>query len=258
MLQSEANDKVWTALVGVNQYVRKGIVDQLESGLQSFGGADAKPIFDGYQAFEVARPFVSVELRAAVEDAFRTLEKGFNQVLDSLRAVVALPETERDALLGSVNAALSEMQTSYQSRLETISNMIKSDKEALQAERAGAQGITQNITVNGSIVGSNVVAARTIENSSLMAAQTPMNEDLRVLVSELHKAVAELTESLDDDEAALAARDLEDLTKEITSPTPRAAFWRRAIEGLTSAAETAAEVGGPVVTLLGKIAVLMG
>jgi hypothetical protein len=115
----------------------------------------------------------------------------------------------------------------------------------------------QKIHIAGSVVNSNIVAAEVIRNSSIAIASADISNDLKELLTELHKSVAALTAELPEDEAALAAQDLDALTKEATSPAPRKALWRRAANGLLAAASTAAAVGVPVMELTNKIITLL-
>ena len=129
--------------------------------------------------------------------------------------------------------------------------------EPLPPPKEVVQMSTQSITIFGSVYDSNIVAAATIERSSITLAESPIGEELKLALRELHEATAALTTRLSDDEAALAARDLEDLTKEATSGSPRPAFWRRAADGLMTAAKRTAEVGIPVIELVTKVTALL-
>jgi hypothetical protein len=116
----------------------------------------------------------------------------------------------------------------------------------------------QTITIYGDVVNSNVVAATTIENSFNKLAKSKVEDDLMTALTALHKATAELTTHLQNDEAERAARDLEELAAEATSTSPRRAFWKRAADGLVAAAETVAKVGIPVIELVTKITTMLG
>ena len=129
--------------------------------------------------------------------------------------------------------------------------------EPLPPPKEVVQMSTQSITIFGGVYDSNIVAAATIERSSITLAESPIGEELKLALRELHEATAALTTRLSDDEAALAARDLEDLTKEATSGSPRPAFWRRAADGLMTAAKRTAEVGIPVIELVTKVTALL-
>ena len=126
------------------------------------------------------------------------------------------------------------------------------------AQKETAYVTNQTITIHGSVVNSAVVAADHIEDSAIKVGAAEISSELRSTLVDLHKAVAELTSRLPDDEAALAARDLEDLTREATSSSPRPAWWRRAMDGLISTAKTVTEAGIPVIELVTKVAALLG
>lgn len=124
-------------------------------------------------------------------------------------------------------------------------------------EGGGVAVSISSINIGGSVYNSNVVAAEIIKNSSLTATSATVNEELKTILTELHKAVAALTVELPDDEAERAAQDLKELTEEATKPTPRPAFWRRAAEGLMASAKKVVEVGTPVVALVTKVVELI-
>jgi hypothetical protein len=147
-------------------------------------------------------------------------------------------------LESSLDAALAD----FQEIEETLG--YAEQTQSKQAE------VHMSIHIGGDVVNSNVVAADTISRSSLTVASTAVPEDLRATLTELHKAVASLTLALPDDEAELAAKDLEDLTREATSGH-RPAFLRRAADGLLAAAGTVAQVGIPVAELVAKIMALV-
>jgi hypothetical protein len=158
----------------------------------------------------------------------------------------------REALLpleDELNAALDAFQD-----VETslgYANSVGMRREAVQVS-------IQTIHVGGDVINSNVVAATTIEGSAFAVAAAPVPDDIKAILTELHKAVGALTTALPDDEAQLAARDLEDLTREVTSGSRRPAFWRRAADGLVAAAHKVTDVGGPVVDLVAKVIALLG
>jgi hypothetical protein len=132
--------------------------------------------------------------------------------------------------------------------------------EPVPREREEIHVTNQTINMNfyGNVVNSNVVAAKTVENSFNTLAKSEVGKEMKSALIELHKATAELTTHLADDEAQRAACDLEELAKEATSKSPRPAFWRRAADGLLSAAEKVATAGIPVVELVSKVTAMLG
>jgi len=129
--------------------------------------------------------------------------------------------------------------------------------EPVPEEKEPVNVTYKTVNIAGTFVNSPVVVAESIEQSSIMVAQSAVPEELKSVLQELHKATAEMTSHLPEDEAALAGRDLEDLAKEATSDKPRPAFWRRAADGLLAAAKGVAEYGTPVVELVTKVAALL-
>lgn len=126
-----------------------------------------------------------------------------------------------------------------------------------QVEREGGTHVTMNVSIGGGNVGCNIVVAEMIKDSAITIAAPGVSDELRGYLTDLHKAVAELSTQLSDDEALLAARDLRDLTEQATSGQPKEVFWRRAANGLLEAAKRAAETGIPVVDLVAKVIALL-
>jgi hypothetical protein len=203
-------------------------------------------------------------LANADDDVFSAMDQLGAALTDESRVIVSYLSTQRidearermtrarDRLL-PLERALDEALAAFQD-VESVLGYA----EPVPQEKEVVQVTSQTITILGDVVNSNVVAAETIEHSSIIAAESPIQKDLKAALLELHKATATLTSHLPDDEAALAARDVEDLTKEATSRDPRPAFWRRAAEGLLAAAKKGAEAGTPVIELVTKVTSLLG
>lgn len=135
-------------------------------------------------------------------------------------------------------------------RLDPIDQQLQSARNALQdiqvrlgyveytQTRGGTVKVSiQRVNIGGDVVNSPIVVAHTIEDSWNTVESSPASSELKALLADLHKAVSTLTESLEPDDAELAARDLEDLTREAVSPKPRPAWSQRAAQGLVSAAK---------------------
>ncbi|MFE4756058.1 hypothetical protein ACFRIB_38505 [Streptomyces mirabilis] len=114
----------------------------------------------------------------------------------------------------------------------------------------------KTITISGGVFHAPVVIADKIERTVIMAATAP-TEELATALTDLAKSVATMSAALPEDEAELAAHDLEEITTLATSGEDKPARWRRAIDGLLSTAQRAAEVGAPVVDLVTKITQLV-
>jgi hypothetical protein len=215
----------------------------------------------------------SPQLLPEADEAFGTLSGSdytlFQQMEDLGAALTAESRAVENLLITGQDAAAARRAADGWMRVAPLEIALGQARRELQAvqEALGyvehvpaTGGITVTISkvnIAGNVVNSNVVAARSIESSSLIASAAPVPQELKTALADLQRAVAELTAHLPDDEADLAARDLEDLTNEAVSPTPRPAFWRRAVDGLLAAAKTAADVGAPVVDLVAKVVALL-
>jgi hypothetical protein len=218
--------------LAVEPRVTADLLKELDHAFERLGTADGE-LFDAMTLLGTA---LTGQSRIIVTHLLTGQEELARKAIVEARTLLLLEEELDDAL-----AAFQAIETSL------------GYAEPIPGETGAIHVSIQNINVAGSIVGSNIVAAETIENSSVVAANAPISDELKRNLLHLHHAVAELTRSLPDDESALAARDLEDLTKEVTSPNPRPAFWRRAADGLLAAAKMASGIGLPVIDLVTKV-----
>jgi hypothetical protein len=106
---------------------------------------------------------------------------------------------------------------------------------------------------DGTVVYGDVVVANSIQNSFNTASKADIPNDLKELLKELTKSVAKMSENLAKEDAKIVARDLENLTAEATSKTPRKQWWQLSVKGLTKAAKDIGEIGKPVLELAAKI-----
>jgi hypothetical protein len=100
-----------------------------------------------------------------------------------------------------------------------------------------------NVTVTGDF---NIVTAKRIENSFNKTSEAGVPDALKRELQELVVKVAQLTKVLPADHAEKAAQDLETLTSEATSKTPRKRWYELSAEGLIDAAKTVAAFAAPI------------
>ena len=113
------------------------------------------------------------------------------------------------------------------------------------------------INISGSVIHGSVVSAGTIQDSFNTLEQSGVSGELKDTLTELHKAVATMTAELPEEQANQAARDLRDLTEEATSAEPRRKWYSLSAEGLKEAAENLADIGKPVMELVGKVLTIL-
>lgn len=204
------------------------------------------------------------QLSTADGDLFQQMEELGQALTNESKLIANL------LLAGQLDAARQRIAEAW-SRLDPIEQQLQGARNALQniqirlgyVEGTHTRGGTvevsiQRVNIGGDVVNSPIVVAHTIEGSWNTVERSPASTELKTLLADLHKAVSTLAESLDPDDAELAARDLEDLTREAISSEPRPAWWQRAAQGLVNAAKKTAEVGIPVVDLVAKITALIG
>ena len=217
----------------------------------------------------------SPELLRAADNAFAQLSTAdgdlFQQMEELGRALTNESKLIANLLLaGQLDAARQRIAEGW-GRLDPIEQQLQGARNALQEiqvrlgyvedtkTRGGTVEVSiQRVNIGGDVVNSPIVVAHTIEDSWNTVESSPASSELKTLLADLHKAVSTLAESLDPDDAELAARDLEDLTREAVSPKPRPGWWQRAAQGLVHAAKKTAEVGVPVIDLVAKITALIG
>jgi hypothetical protein len=216
----------------------------------------------------------SPELLRAADNTFDHLSSAdgdlFERMEDLGEALTNESKLIANLLLAGQHDAARQRITEAWGRLDPIEQQLQGARNALQdiqvrlgyvedtQTRGGTVEVSiQRVNIGGSVVNSSIVVAHTIEDSWNTVQSSPASSELKTLLADLHKAVATLTGSLDPDDAELAARDLEDLTREAVSPKPRSEWWQRAAQGLVSAAKKTAEVGIPVIDLVAKITALI-
>jgi predicted transcriptional regulator len=109
---------------------------------------------------------------------------------------------------------------------------------------------------SGSSVG-NFVIAHSIADSFNRIESAEVPSDLKQTLQELANAVKAMVASMPKEAAEQVARDLETLTAEAISKTPRQQWWQLSAEGLKKAAKNVGEIGVPVLTLVATVITIL-
>jgi hypothetical protein len=109
---------------------------------------------------------------------------------------------------------------------------------------------------DGTTIHGDFVVANSIKDSFNKVATSEVSDNLKDLLKDLTRQVGLMTQSLPVDKSKQAARDLETLTAEVTSKTPRTQWWQLSLAGL-EAAIAVGEVGKPVLEIAEKIVPLL-
>ena len=110
---------------------------------------------------------------------------------------------------------------------------------------------------DGAVIHGDVVAAGMIQNSFNKIASADISDELKELLKKLAMEVGKLNEVLPKDNAQQVARDLDTLTAEITSKSPRKELWQFTADSLKKAAMNVGEIGKPILELLAQIVPLL-
>jgi len=106
--------------------------------------------------------------------------------------------------------------------------------------------------------------AKTIQDSFNTVSAASADQEVKTVLSELHKAVLTMLEEakskgqLTDEEEAAVARDLESFSNEVVAASPRRRWYQLSAEGLKNAAKTVGEIGAPVLELTVRVLALLG
>lgn len=145
-----------------------------------------------------------------------------------------------------------DLQRFHIENAEVVVDSVKS----LHMEKVSMTKIDVKLGDNAVIHGDFVVA-NSIKNSFNQADSAAISDDLKTTLKNLAIAVGKMSEGLPDAQAKEAARDLETLTGEATSSSPRRRWWELSIEGLKKAAQDVGEIGKPVLELASQIVPLL-
>ncbi len=117
--------------------------------------------------------------------------------------------------------------------------------------------MAQNIKMENSSIGGNVVAADNINDSFNIIQNAPIKDELKEQLALLTEAVAEMIAEMPKEEADEVADDMKRLAEEVVKPSPSKKWYSVSIDGLVKAAENIDKVGEPVIKAAGKVLALL-
>ncbi len=103
----------------------------------------------------------------------------------------------------------------------------------------------------------SLVTAENIQGSFNRAATSTVDDELKIKLQELSIQVANLTKELSSEEAERTSRDLNALTAEATSSTPRKETCQVSANGLIAAAKAVAKLAGPITIAVKAVLALL-
>lgn len=229
--------QLWVALKDVEEYIREGIVHQM-NGAESFGGDDMLPVKAAHLLCEKLKPVLSPSVYQGGRRAIQVAVDGLNGMLEALRQALLSPLNLRQARM--INACdTSRMQTLAQYHLALASLEPFIGKESMSSP-ANITNIT--IAHNSGIINLQSILTETTQSISRADSLDPESrERLTALFCEFTKQL-ETTPPEKSEEAEIAAEQAKDLAVELARPKPRASVLRIKGSGLIEAAKALATV----------------
>jgi hypothetical protein len=115
-----------------------------------------------------------------------------------------------------------------------------------------------NITIEKGAQLGDFYLAGEIQKSVSEVDWADIQAELKDTLKQLAEAVATMSRSLPEMQAAEAIDDLSKLITEVTKPTPNRKWYSISVDGLVKAAENVEKVGEPVIRLSQKVLFLLG
>jgi hypothetical protein len=116
---------------------------------------------------------------------------------------------------------------------------------------------TKTINIgDGATINAPVTIADQIENSFNVLEKASADPQLKELVRQLLKQIAQVSESAPDKTNTMAA-DAEVLSKEVARDTPRRKWYELSVQGIKEAAEALGEIGKPILDTTAKLLPLL-
>ena len=184
-----------------------------------------------------------------------------NKQVSSVRCMISAEKISIDELFAVYivkKASKEEMQESMIERGISITDSSVVIDNGLSIGRLDQ--MTQERIINigdGNVINAPVLIADQIENSFNTVAESKLDEEVKSLLKQLIQEVNEASKDVPKEKAELMARDVEALSKEVTSSKPRRRWYEISIEGLKETAEAVGKVGEPILKMTRKLLPLL-
>jgi hypothetical protein len=250
----------------LNRTTLRQCIRELESMLESMARSEAGYLRTTWPS--AARNYVSSQLEGDYHciDAWQTITpEPIVGILDTVKnrlLTLTLELADRYPEAAQLDFTTAASNPSSKQVAQVVQYTIYGDHAILNPGNSTTyhtEAPTMNeVTIgDGNTFHGDMVVAHTIEQSFNRATASDLADPMKELLRQLVTAVGTLGESLQPEEAEQAARDVEVLTTEATSKTPRKQWIHLSAEGLTKAATNVGKLGVPVVALLKEIVPLL-
>lgn len=194
-------------------------------------------------------------LQRYLNDALRVTESpvrfGFDQ-----SAMIDVAQRAHE--IAAQDLSLHEMRRQV---AEKIDSHLRREQKTHTVINVLEGGIVSKTTFNGPIYTEggdvNVVTANVINNSFNKVQASQISTELKSALNEVTDLVSKLAKQLPQAQAKRVAKDLDTLTTEATSDTPRKEWYELSAKGILDAAKTVAAMAGPVTTAVTAVLALL-
>ncbi len=122
------------------------------------------------------------------------------------------------------------------------------------------ENMTNNRIINigkGATISAPVIIADQIQHSFNVLEKSSVNPEVKALITDLIKQVAEASQKMPEEKAKQVGSDAEALATEVASGAPRKRWYELSIDGLREAATAVGEVGKPILETTAKLLPLL-
>jgi hypothetical protein len=146
---------------------------------------------------------------------------------------------------------MKEAQNLRQNAQRFLNGLLNSSPNRRKNSAHNDQSVHIHVGDNASI--GNLVVSRLIADSFNKIESASISDELRNALQNLATAVNTMTIEMSNESAEQVARDLETLTAEAISKSPRPQWYQLSVDGLKKAAKDVGEIGLPVLKLAAAV-----
>lgn len=192
-------------------------------------------------------------LSRAMDVVTRPVRDGVEQtqMIEVARSAVGVVLPGQSESFETMRRQIAEKVARYVRRAEIVAPVITT----VLGDQVNTHIQLGNVTVSGDF---NLVTAQNIQNSFNKAAGAQVPDELKNALKKLTVEVAGLAKQLPSEDAEKASKDLEVLTAEAVSKTPRKQWYELSAEGLIEAAKAVVGIAVPVTTAVKAVLALLG
>jgi hypothetical protein len=164
-----------------------------------------------------------------------------------------------ERLKGARKQVMRKLQMFERRASVRADRFIQVESGATYIEKVGKMANNRTINIgSGATINAPVIIADQIQNSFNALEKPGVNPEVKALMADLLKQVADTSKKVPEEKAEQMGNDAESLAKEVAGKAPRKKSYLPTIEGLRDAAIAVGEVGKPILETTAKLLPLLG